>query len=75
MCDNVRIKGSEEMAKNKQISVTLAPNILHELESIAKQNGVKKSAIISLAVNEYVQENTKQYKYATDERGQPARKN
>jgi len=43
----------------KQISVTLSPYILDELEKLANKRGLKKSAIITIAVEKYAREEIK----------------
>jgi len=43
----------------KQISVTLSPYILGELEKLSSELGLKKSAIITIAVEKYARESKK----------------
>jgi metal-responsive CopG/Arc/MetJ family transcriptional regulator len=43
----------------KQISITLSPYILDELEKLASKRGLKKSAIITIAVEKYAKEEVK----------------
>jgi hypothetical protein len=49
------LQGRRVMA-NKQISVILAPHVHASLEKLAKEKGLKKSAIITIALEKYVRE-------------------
>jgi metal-responsive CopG/Arc/MetJ family transcriptional regulator len=46
----------------KQISVTLAPNIYKELVSLEKKKGIKKSALITIAIEKYARAEKKEEK-------------
>lgn len=47
-------KVGEEMDKNKKrLTITLAESVLDNLEKIAKEKGLSKSAVITIALEEY----------------------
>jgi len=43
------------MAKGNRLQLTLSPKIAAELERLAKEKGVTKSAIVTLALGEYIE--------------------
>lgn len=44
------------MNKKKRLGITLSPKVLQDLESLAKEKGLSKSAVITLAVEKYKKE-------------------
>jgi metal-responsive CopG/Arc/MetJ family transcriptional regulator len=44
------------MESSKKIQVTLKPHVIAILEEYAKEKGIAKSAVISLAVEKFVRE-------------------
>lgn len=42
------------MEKNKKrLTITLAESVLNDLEKMAKENGLSKSAVITIALGDY----------------------
>ncbi|MGN2104369.1 CopG family transcriptional regulator, partial [Yersinia enterocolitica] len=49
-----RLLGGYEMEKKKKrLTITLAESVLDDLEKMAKEKGLSKSALITIALGEY----------------------
>lgn len=41
------------MAEKKRLTISLSPSVLEDLEKLAKEKGLSKSAMITLILEEY----------------------
>lgn len=49
-------KGGEQVETGKRIQVTLAQNILEKLDALCAEKGMKRSAVLSLALDKFWKE-------------------
>lgn len=45
--------GGFGMAEKKRLTISLSPSVLEDLEKLAKEKGLSKSAMITLILEEY----------------------
>lgn len=50
------------MAYKKRITISLSDKVLENLENLSKEKGLSKSAMITLALEEYARKESKQKK-------------
>ncbi|EGO7794281.1 MULTISPECIES: ribbon-helix-helix domain-containing protein [Enterococcus] len=50
------------MAYKKRITISLSDKVLENLENLSKEKGLSKSAMITLALEEYVRKESEQKK-------------
>lgn len=47
------MKKENEMSKKKRLTITLSEQVLEYLDEVAKKRGLSKSALITIALEEY----------------------